>query len=85
MPPVFDETKCIKCQKCLTSCPGYILEMGTNAPRVAFPDECWHCNVCAQDCPAGAITLRVPVSHMILHLDSPYLQSLSKENEHAAH
>ena len=28
MPPVFDATKCKKCRKCVTRCPGYLLEMG---------------------------------------------------------
>ena len=50
-----------------------------------YPDECWHCNVCVMDCPSGALSLRLPISHMILHLDSPYLQTLSKEDGHAAH
>lgn len=35
--------------------------------------------------PLRALSLRLPISHMILHLDSPYLQTLSKEDEHAAH
>ena len=43
MPPVFDETKCITCGKCVANCPGYVLEMGEATPRAAFPDECWHC------------------------------------------
>ncbi|HJA09536.1 MAG TPA: 4Fe-4S binding protein [Candidatus Mailhella merdigallinarum] len=65
MPPVFDETKCIKCQKCLTSCPGYILEMGANAPRVAFPDECWHCGCCRVACGRGVISFEFPL-HTLL-------------------
>ena len=65
MPPVFDETKCIKRQKCLTSCPGYILEMGTNAPRVAFPDECWHCGCCRVACGRGVISFEFPL-HTLL-------------------
>ena len=88
MPPVINLEKCVKCGQCADICPLEVFgckQARGEAPVVRFPDECWHCNVCAQDCPAGAITLRVPVSHMILHLDSPYLQSLSKENEHAAH
>ena len=65
MPPVFDETKCIRCQKCRASCPGYILEMGENAPRVAFPDECWHCGCCRVACGRGVISFEFPL-HTLL-------------------
>ncbi len=33
MPPVFDATKCKKCRKCVTRCPGYLLEMGEKKNR----------------------------------------------------
>ena len=38
---------------------------------VKYPDECWHCRACAIDCPVQAITLRYPLSHMMLHVDVP--------------
>ncbi len=39
--------------------------------EVRYPDECWHCRACALDCPVGAITMRYPLSHMMLHVDVP--------------
>ena len=38
---------------------------------VKYPEECWHCRACAIDCPMHAITLRYPLSHMMLHVDVP--------------
>lgn len=65
MPPVFDETTCVQCRKCIETCPGYILEMGENAPRVAFPDECWHCGCCRVACGRDAISFVFPL-HTLL-------------------
>jgi len=30
--------------------------------EVRYPDECWHCGSCRQDCPANAITIVFPRS-----------------------
>ena len=30
-------------------------------PKVAYPDECWHCGACMMDCPAEAIRLNLPI------------------------
>ena len=88
MPPVIDPEKCIACGTCAQICPDEVFRLERERgeiPVVMYPDECWHCNVCVLDCPSGALSLRLPISHMILHLDSPYLQTLSKEDEHVAH
>ncbi len=61
MPPVFDEKKCVKCQKCVTNCPGYVLRMGKETPEVAFPDECWHCGCCRVACAQSAISFEFPL------------------------
>ena len=88
MPPMIDPEKCVKCGTCADICPLEVYGRRPargEIPAVRYPDECWHCNVCVMDCPSGALSLRLPISHMILHLDSPYLQTLSKEDGHAAH
>jgi NAD-dependent dihydropyrimidine dehydrogenase PreA subunit len=28
--------------------------------EIRYPDECWHCGSCRQDCPAGAIKIVFP-------------------------
>ncbi len=61
MPPVFDETKCIKCGKCVANCPGYVLEMSEETPRAAFPEECWHCGCCRIACDNGAVGFEFPL------------------------
>lgn len=61
MPPVFDETKCVKCARCVARCPGYILEMDEATPRVAFPEECWHCGCCRIACENGAVGFDFPL------------------------
>ncbi len=75
MPPVIDETKCVKCGLCAQICPLDVIKVvkteDTKEIVVRYPDECWHCRACAIDCPKGAIKLRYPLSHMMLHMDVP--------------
>jgi len=35
--------------------------MENDVVEVRYPDECWHCGVCRQDCPAGAVTIEFPL------------------------
>jgi adenylylsulfate reductase subunit B len=49
-----------------------------NVPRVAYPEECWHCNACVLDCPAGAVELRLPLNYMLLHVN---VDSLRRKEE----
>jgi formate dehydrogenase (NADP+) beta subunit len=58
MPPVVDEALCEKCGKCVENCPGNVLELSPDGPKVAYPDECWHCGVCRMYCPVGGISYR---------------------------
>ena len=43
-------------------------------PEVRRPYECWHCNACVLDCRAKAIELRLPLTHMLLYVDSDSLK-----------
>jgi len=47
-------------------------ENGGKKLFVRYPEECWHCRACAADCPEGAITMRYPLSHMLLAMELPY-------------
>jgi adenylylsulfate reductase subunit B len=64
MPPVFDMEKCTGCGLCDALCPAdaiYMKERGEQKePYLKYPQECWHCGSCRQDCPEGAITIIFP-------------------------
>ena len=70
MPPVINEDKCIKCDKCVDICSEDVF-FGSEKkmfPVVAYPEECWHCNACVMDCPVpGAIKLRIPLPMMLCY------------------
>ena len=73
MPPVIEKSKCRKCGYCAQICPLDVIKMtevnGEKDVIVKYPDECWHCRACEQDCPEHAITMRYPLSHMMLHME----------------
>jgi len=63
MPPVFDLdtcTGCGICEECMADAI-YLKEVkGKKVPYLKYPDECWHCGSCRQDCPAEAIKIIFP-------------------------
>ena len=74
MPPIIDKTKCIRCGVCAEICPLDVFyarkaEQKIEEILVRYPDECWHCRACEKDCPNGAIRMRYPISHMMLHME----------------
>jgi adenylylsulfate reductase, subunit B len=69
MPPVIDTTKCIQCGTCGEVCAEDVyfgLEAG-KLPVVTYPEFCFHCNCCVEECPVDAITLRIPLPEMLLY------------------
>lgn len=60
--PVLDAAAClaakagkVTCQICWVDCPDACIEQGA-PPRVDL-DHCKGCGICAEECPAGAITM----------------------------
>ncbi len=75
MPPLIDGEKCRHCGTCVEICNSHILVVGQDGiPVVRYPDECWHCDSCVLDCPAGAIRLRIPLPYMLYHVEAPALK-----------
>ena len=69
MPPEINEDRCTVCGVCFDVCQSDVFFGSTDGeiPVVSYPEECWHCNACVLDCPAEAITLRIPLPAMILY------------------
>jgi adenylylsulfate reductase subunit B len=61
MPPVIDHEKCTLCGTCSEHCPLDVIYMGEKTVDVRYPDECWHCGVCRQDCSEGAVSIDFPL------------------------
>lgn len=73
VPPVIDRSKCTGCEICAQICPLDVIRVVKKDQArevvVKYPYECWHCRACIRDCPAGAIRMRYPLSHMMLTMD----------------
>ena len=59
IPIVFTE-RCIGCNTCVENCRTDVLmpnpEKGGH-PVVAYPDECWFCGCCTEDCPIDGASI----------------------------
>ena len=69
MPPVIDREKCTQCGTCTDVCTEdvYFGSEAGRLPTVAYPEFCFHCNCCVEECPVEAITLRIPLPQMLLY------------------
>ena len=83
MPPVIDPQKCTGCGTCADICNSGLFTFDRKkdaTPQVTFPDECWHCDSCVLDCPAGAIRLRLPSCYSLMYVEADTLHPKHKEN-----
>lgn len=64
-PLIFDEEKCIGCNRCAAVCQVDILipnPVKGKPPVVLYPGECYYCGSCVMECPSkGAIRLAHPL------------------------
>ncbi len=64
MPPIVDIEKCSGCGLCDSICMADAIYLKDHEekeiPYLKYPDECWHCGSCRQDCPEEAISIRFP-------------------------
>jgi NAD-dependent dihydropyrimidine dehydrogenase PreA subunit len=60
MSAVIDYEKCKGCAKCANHCPLDVIYMEKNKAVIRYPDECWYCGACRQDCKSGAIHFEFP-------------------------
>ena len=72
MPPIIDQKKCNACGVCADICCMDVFKVvdKKEAPQIRYPEECWHCNACVLDCKQEALTLRIPLPFMMLHVDA---------------
>ncbi len=56
--PGIDPAKCVRCGRCVASCPVKTLKMGDPTPALSRPSACIGCCCCHEMCPAKAIEMR---------------------------
>ena len=65
-PTTADETKCTGCNHCLEVCPVdcYIPNPKKGkSPILLYPEECWYCGCCVNECPSGALEFHWAIQH----------------------
>ena len=62
VPVIVNEEACIKgCHLCVEVCPLDALAINPATGKAYMArDECWYCTPCEVDCPADAITVKIP-------------------------
>jgi len=74
MPPVIDRGLCVGCGICEDPCPLDVIYMDEEAkkPCIKYPEECWYCGSCRQDCSEGAIQIQFPLQMLLSAGLAPY-------------
>ncbi len=53
---VIREDKCIGCNRCLSVCPGSLIQRSDAGKAfIKYPKDCWGCTSCVKECRQGAI------------------------------
>jgi Pyruvate/2-oxoacid:ferredoxin oxidoreductase delta subunit len=66
MPAVIEKKKCNGCELCALYCPLDVIYMVDGVAEMIYPDECWHCGACRQECAKDAITFRFPADMLAI-------------------
>lgn len=56
----FSQEKCIVgCEICIEDCPTDVFDKDpqTGKARAAYPEDCWECLLCEEECPGKAIKI----------------------------
>ena len=66
MPPEIDYEKCTGCGACREVCAedvffGTTEPPAAEKPAVTYPEACFHCYLCVEECPADAVSVRTPL------------------------
>jgi len=64
-----DASLCIRCNACADQCRMDVMVHNPKKgepPIVLYPDECWFCGTCVEECPVtGAIRLEHPLNQRV--------------------
>jgi len=58
MSAVIDKARCNGCELCALYCPLDVIYMEDGVAVVRYPDECWYCGACWQECARDAVSFK---------------------------
>lgn len=64
-----DENLCVGCYHCADICRMQAIMRNPvpgKPPVIVYPDECWYCACCVEECHTGALQMRLPINQRIL-------------------
>ena len=60
-----DHDLCVGCNHCVNICRMQVIMKNPEngkPPVVVYPDECWYCACCVEECRTGALQMRLPIN-----------------------